>query len=147
MDELQFTNAWTNRLLDHLSETGEGKRFAGAEQAIEACAEMCFAYKGMTAEFAGISDLDGLIGLFRAKWGWKVEYDAEAGVLLCDENKAECLCPIVRSSDGAPSKAICCCTRGMLKRIFAEVLHRDVQAEVLRSVIRDGKSCVYRITL
>ena len=146
-NNLEFTRIWANQLLDNMSETGAGKRFVNGEKAIEACSAYCFREKNMAEMFKDVTTLEELIEIFRTKWNWVVDYDKEHGVLICNENKDYCLCPIEHCSKGDVSKNLCLCTRGMIKSIFRFALQKEVNVELLRSVIRDGKSCIYKIIL
>lgn len=81
----------------------------------------------------------------RARWNWILSYDANTNALLCDENKGECICPVVKACDGDISASMCCCTEGMLRQIFEKMFKRRVDTKLVTSVLRGGKSCVYEI--
>jgi len=76
-------------------------------------------------------DLTGFLVLIAEKWQCKVDYDAEARVIIADENKPECVCPVARLRPGPVSG----------------VVGGPVQAQVLRSTLRGDKSCVYQIRI
>jgi hypothetical protein len=90
-------------------------------------------------------DLAGFIALISEKWQWKVDYDAEARVIIADENKPECVCPVARL--GQVSGVLCYCSEGFAERMFSGVVGGPVQARVVRSILRGDKSCVYQIQI
>ncbi len=144
--DLEFTKNWTKDLMNELGKIEQGEK-TDVGEAIGNCSQMCYDSKHLDEELTGFTSASQFASYLEKEWGWKVQFDEAAGVLLCDENKDHCLCPIVRATCNALSGSICCCTSGMLKRIFKRALGRDVKAEIVRSVVRDGKSCIYRITL
>jgi hypothetical protein len=92
-------------------------------------------YKGKIIEF---------IAFIEKEWGWKVEYDSETGILLADENKEHCVCPLVKYKVFEGSE-LCNCSVGFTAKMFSSIFMKDVKAEVFRSYIRDKKSCIYKI--
>jgi hypothetical protein len=99
--------------------------------------EMLSGYTGKLREF---------IGFLEKEWGWKVNYDEAAGVLTADENKSYCVCPVLKGTP-AGSPAICYCSEGFAEKIFSKVAGFQVTAEVISSVRRGDKSCIYRVQL
>lgn len=98
------------------------------------------------APYAG--DLEGFLDFLTREWRWKTTVAEDGKSILADENKPECICPMREgfAADGHPER-LCWCSEGFAARMFSRVLGRPVRAEVVRSVIRDGQSCVYRILL
>jgi hypothetical protein len=92
-------------------------------------------------------NLPGFIEFLANTWQWKVVYDPAQGVIIADENKPTCVCPIVRLSAGAVSGILCHCSEGFAERMFASVMDRPVKAQVLKSILRGDPSCVYRIDI
>lgn len=99
----------------------------------------------LLAEYKG--DLDKFTVFLREKWGWKVDYDKEKGVLIADENKNYCVCPIAVHSKEKDSSAMCYCSEGFAEKMFSLVSGVQVQAEVIASVRRGDTSCKYKIVL
>ena len=70
----------------------------------------------LLAEYKG--DLDKFTVFLREKWGWKVDYDKEKRILIADENKNYCVCPIAVHKKDKDSSAICYCSEGLQKKCF-----------------------------
>ena len=94
-------------------------------------------YEGKIYEF---------IEFIEKEWSWKIKYDECAGVLIADENKDYCVCPMVKYGI-FDSTELCNCSVGFAERMFSKVFMRNVKATVDRSFLRDHKSCVYRINV
>ena len=99
----------------------------------------------LLAEYKG--DLDKFTVFLREKWGWKVDYDKEKRILIADENKNYCVCPIAVHKKDKDSSAICYCSEGFAEKMFSLVSGVQVQAEVIASVRRGDTSCKYKIVL
>jgi len=97
------------------------------------------------APFRG--DLPAFLAFLSAAWGWKIDYDPASGVLLADENKAECVCPLVRCGAVKDQPLLCSCSEGFAARIFSGVVGQPVQTRVLRSILKGDPSCVYRVQI
>lgn len=93
-----------------------------------------------------IGKLREFVGFLEKEWGWKVNYDEAAGVITADENKSYCVCPVLKGTP-AGSPAICYCSEGFAELMFSKVAGAAVSAEVISSVRRGDKTCIYRISL
>lgn len=97
------------------------------------------------APYAG--NLDGLLEFLRTQWGWKIERP-EPGVIVADENKSACVCPLIRKDLPVANLSILCnCSEGFAERLFGAAVGHPVRAEVTQSVLRGAATCRYRITL
>lgn len=94
-----------------------------------------------------IGKIDEFINYLVTEWNWKVEYNKEEGKVICDENKAQCVCPMVNKLKGIASSAICYCSEGFIEKMFSTVTGKEVKGKVLSSVIRGDKSCRYQVLL
>jgi predicted hydrocarbon binding protein len=94
-----------------------------------------------------IGDLDKFCKFLEDKWGWKIDYNKTTKVLIADENKDYCVCPILEHKKGLNSSAICYCSEGFAERMFSLVTKVPVKAIVTSSVRKGDKSCVYRIEI
>jgi hypothetical protein len=92
-------------------------------------------------------NLDAFLAFLTAEWGWKIERDREAGVILVDEAKSYCVCPLVEKGKPADLTMLCDCSEGFAERLFGAVVGHPVRAEVTQSVLRGASSCHYRISL
>ncbi len=96
------------------------------------------------APFAG--DLERFLEHLSQSWNWKISYDPSAGIILADENKSSCVCPLARGG-ARLSPLLCHCSEGFAERMFSAVTGKAARATVIRSVLRGDPSCVYRIEL
>lgn len=91
-------------------------------------------------------DMPKFIGFLEKEWNWKIDYDSATGVLLADENKNYCVCPMVNRDNKDVSGAICYCSEGFAELMFSKVSGRPVKAEVFSSVRRGDATCIYKVT-
>jgi len=97
----------------------------------------------LLAEYKG--DIDKFSIFLRDKWGWKVEYSKKRKVLIADENKNYCVCPIAIHDKEKDSSAMCYCSEGFAERMFSSVSGMKAKAEVISSVRRGDTSCIYKV--
>ncbi len=91
-------------------------------------------------------DIEGFISLVTDEWGWKVIYNKKEGIIEIDENKPFCVCPLVEKGN-IKNPILCRCSESFNGRMFGRVLEKDVDAKVVKSVLKGDKSCVYRIKI
>jgi hypothetical protein len=97
----------------------------------------------LLAEYKG--ELDKFIVFLGEKWGWKIEYDKPRRILIADENKNFCVCPMATYNKETDSSAICYCSEGFAEKMFSIVSGKSTQAEVVSSIRRGDASCKYKI--
>lgn len=136
---------WLVKLLENLDatlDTGELRKIikmsAGVHYDQLKMDDLLAGYTGRMKDF---------IGFLEKEWGWRVNYDETTGVILADENKSWCVCPVLKGSDATGSPAICYCSEGFAERMFSKVAGMAVTAEVVSSVRRGDKTCIYRVEL
>lgn len=81
------------------------------------------------------------------EWGWKINYDETTKVLIADENKDHCVCPILKCSKEEDTSAICYCSEGFAEKMFSVVTGKTVKAEVISSIRKGDKTCMYKVEL
>ncbi len=143
--EESFPYAWVEGLLDVADRTLEAH---AKVRLLKGCAAAHYQSARMAetvAPFAG--DLEGFLAHLSRSWGWKISYDSSARVILADENKDHCVCPLARTGARRLSATLCHCSEGFAERMFAAVTGRAVRATVIRSVLRGDPSCVYRVEI
>lgn len=91
-----------------------------------------------------VGDINSFIKFLESEWNWLVKINEEDRVIHADENKAQCVCPIVKFGD-IKTSLMCNCSEGFAERMFSKVLQRNVTAKVINSVLNGDKSCVYEI--
>jgi predicted hydrocarbon binding protein len=94
-----------------------------------------------------IGNPDKFIDFISEKWGWKIEFDKKNGILIADENKSYCVCPMVNQAESIGSYVMCNCSEGFAEKMFSVVFERPVKAKVVSSVLRGDASCKYKITV
>jgi hypothetical protein len=148
LEDLKFVNNWTKNLMDNLNEIRNKEIYTGAEieQAIGECSKVCFLKNEFDKKLVGFENLEEYLKYCETDLGWEVDYNKETGVIMCYEHNEECLCPVVRCNENI-SDAMCCCTQGEIKRMFSYAIKQEVDVEIVHSFVRDGKSCVYKVTL
>lgn len=99
----------------------------------------------MLKEFIG--NPDKFIAFISEKWGWKIEFDKASGILIADENKSYCVCPMVNQAEGIGSSAMCNCSEGFAEKMFSTVFGHPVKAQVISSILRGDASCKYKIAV
>ena len=91
-----------------------------------------------------IGDVHSFIKFLESEWGWSVKINEEERVIYADENKSECVCPIVKFGE-IKTPLMCNCSEGFAEQMFSKVLQRNVNAKVSNSVLNGDKSCIYEI--
>lgn len=90
---------------------------------------------------------DAFIKFIEEKWGWKVSYENNRQVLLANEDKPYCVCPMLRYEKDKKHPSLCYCSEGFAERMFSIVYGFPVNATVISSIQRGNDKCVYRIEL
>lgn len=91
--------------------------------------------------------LDDFNGFLEKEWGWKVTYDRSSQILVADENKSYCVCPMINLKSGIKPAALCYCSEGFAERMFSKVVGREVSARVISSIQRGNDHCRYEINM
>lgn len=94
-----------------------------------------------------VGHLEKFNAFIESSWGWKIDYNKTTHVLVADENKNFCVCPIVEHKQGVDTSAICYCSEGFAEKMFSTVTGVPVKARVISSVRKGDKSCKYRIEI
>lgn len=99
----------------------------------------------MLSPFKG--KLEDFIKFLEEKWDWKVSYEENKQVLIVDENKPFCVCPLLQNEKDKKFPALCYCSEGFAERMFSTVCGFPVNATVISSIQRGNNKCIYRIEL
>ena len=94
-----------------------------------------------------IGDLEKFIQYIEESWGWKFDYNKKSKLLIADENKDYCACPVLEHKEGLNTSAICYCSEGFVEKMFSEVTGTPVTVSVISSVRKGDKRCKYRIEI
>ena len=101
--------------------------------------------KDILTPFKG--NLESFHSFLSKEWGWIIDYDKENGIITADENKNYCVCPLIFNKKTDGLNALCYCSEGMAEQMFSFVTGKPVKAEVVQSVLRGSKTCVYKVKL
>jgi hypothetical protein len=93
------------------------------------------------------NNLPGFIDLLEKEWGWKVTYDESTKVIIADENKSYCVCPMINQKAGIKAAALCYCSEGFAEAMFSKVAGHKVNAKVISSIHRGNDRCKYQIEM
>lgn len=91
--------------------------------------------------------IDAFIEFIGKEWGWKVTYDKSTQTIVADENKRECVCPMINHKTGIKPGALCYCSEGFSEKMFSKVAGRIATAKVISSIHRGNDRCRYEIKL
>ncbi len=119
-----------------------------ARSAIRKCFEPHFrslALEPTLDKFRG--NVEGFVRYLEKEWGWVVSYSPDTGVILVDENKTYCVCPVLPKERSRDLGLMCHCSEGIAERMFSHVAGSPVRARVVASVLRGDRTCKYRIEL
>jgi len=136
---------WTANLLANLSSEMEPEKFRNMIKKNAVIHFNELKMNDMLRDYIGSPDK--FIAFISEKWGWKIEFDKSAGILIADESKSYCVCPMVNQAEGIGSAIMCNCSEGFAEKMFSEVFEKPVKAEVISSVLRGNASCKYKITV
>jgi len=101
--------------------------------------------ENILAPFKG--DMNRFIEFIEKEWGWKVSYENDKQVVMADENKSYCVCPLLKNDKERKYPALCYCSEGFAERMFSMIYGSPVNARVISSIQRGDSKCVYRIDL
>jgi predicted hydrocarbon binding protein len=117
----------------------EGTRNTIIEQLGRNCAKSL----GWPARFRG--NPEGFFEFMKQQQGEKIVYDKERGVIMVETPQRDCVCGMVNSKI-TPSY-FCRCSVGWQKEMYETILGKSVDCEVVESVLRGSKRCVFKNTI
>jgi hypothetical protein len=102
--DLQFLSNWVHQILDQVDDQLPREAKAAL---LRGCAQAHYQWANMDEIIAPYrGNLADFLTFLNWAWGWKIDYDPERGIITADENKRECVCPLVRC--GAVRDHPCC---------------------------------------
>jgi predicted hydrocarbon binding protein len=137
--------AWISTLMQSIAENDDE---AQSQRIMKKCATAHYKHLNMD-EF--LKPYEGKLELFiqfiEKEWGWKIDYNKDDGVLVADENKNFCVCPLVNKKNGVKSSILCYCSEGFAEKMFSKVIGKTVKAKVVSSIHLGDKTCMYKILI
>jgi hypothetical protein len=113
---------WISALLPSIDANTDREH---ARTIMKGCAQSHFDHLEMgktLARFTG--KLDDFLAFLKGEWGWIIEHRKEEGIILIDENKAVCVCPLIQKDIAMKSGSLCYCSEGFAERMFSLVVGR-----------------------
>ena len=92
-----------------------------------------------------IGNPDAFIDFLQNAWGWIVTDNKTDHMLIVDENKPVCVCPLLKNTSNKLYPALCYCSEGFAEKMFSAVYRHPVDVKVAASIQRGDKSCIYHI--
>lgn len=143
--DMEFTVNWMKSLMHDIEEMEKNN---STTTDFASCAAWHYEYNNMDSLIQNyIGNMPDFLTFLQEEWGWKITVSEDEKVILIDENKDFCVCPVMRAMEGNVSKYLCHCSEAFAKKMFSAVAGKEVKATVIRSILRDGKSCMYEIRL
>ena len=68
-------------------------------------------------------------------------------ILWEEEHEGRCMCPLVRRNVIPLKPALCVCAVHWLRMLIERHAHRPAHVELIDSVAKGGRNCVFRVTL
>jgi predicted hydrocarbon binding protein len=141
----QLVQTWTANLLQNLSSELDPELVRSLVKKNSIVHYNDLKMNEMLSDYIG--QPEKFIQFISEKWGWVITFDKATGVLIADENKSYCVCPVVNQANNIGSPATCYCSEGFAEKMFSAVFQRAVKAEVISSVLRGNASCRYKIII
>jgi predicted hydrocarbon binding protein len=94
-----------------------------------------------------VGDMVKFTQFISEQWGCKIDYNPETGVIVADENKSFCVCPMVDKKKGAGSSILCYCSEEFAEKMFSTIAGHPVKARVISSIPRGDDRCKYEIRI
>lgn len=137
---------WTNTIVDELEKHGEiGKDI------LRSCGRGCFDLSGMAdgvkgyeEEIKNITNINELAALLDKTIFNKYKVSVEGQNLLIDYGLNQCMCPIVMDGE-IKNSFMCNCSCGFTKELFSDIFGKEVEVEIVDSVLRGADSCKHQI--
>lgn len=137
----KVTLDWFNMLIESV----DSLPFETKKEVIKGCSAAHFIAINMEDILKRyIGDVHSFIKFLESEWNWSVKINEKERVIYADENKSQCVCPIVKFCE-IKTPLMCNCSEGFAEKMFSKVLQRNVNAKVINSVLNGDKSCVYEI--
>jgi hypothetical protein len=142
---LKFMQDWISNLLLNVDENSSQKE---CRKIMKPCSAAHYDFLEMDKVLAPyVGDIGKFIQFIGEKWDWKINYNSDSGVIIADENKTQCVCPMFNKEKGVRSSILCYCSEGFAEKMFSTVVGHPVKAKVISSIHRGNDRCKYQIEL
>ncbi len=142
---IRFASLWLGQLFNELNALAPDEV---KKRIMRGCAQAHYRQLNMHQVIAPYQgDLERFLQFLEHTWDWKITISQDGSTILADENKPECVCPLVQSALIEHQTLLCHCSEGFAEQMFSSVVGQPVEATVLRSIMRGDPSCVYQVRL
>ena len=148
---------WIKSLMDHMD------AFLDEETrkiVMQACGRSCYigAFGVAPKEKPTLEEVEGFVKNFEAQ-GYKVEREEKKTTIVYSWGRTHqnpwglimsdgyCMCPLVEKGPDGLSPTFCLCSTGYVREIFARSTGKKVNVELLDSLKRGGKDCIFKIEI
>jgi predicted hydrocarbon binding protein len=107
---------------------------------LEQLGRNCAKSVGWPQQFKG--NPEGFFELMNKNLGEKITYDKERGIISVETPQRDCVCGMVNSKITPPY--FCRCSVGWQKEMYETILGKHVECEIVESVLRGSKRCVFK---
>ena len=143
--ERNLSQNWLNVLLNKIDEIKD-ENFK--KQAVKSCAVSHYNNLNMNDVLQPyVGEIEKFITFLSTEWGWVIEYDKNKQQIIANENKKVCVCPVLPPDKNKTNPLICYCSEGFAELMFSKILEKKVSAEVISSIHRGNKNCIYKISI
>ena len=144
-NDKQLNQEWLSNLLSNLNEDLEEEVLRGIVKKSSMLHYDNLNMDTLLTDYIG--DIEKFNRYTESTWGWKIDYNKTTRVLIADENKDYCVCPVLEHKKGINTSAICYCSEGFAEKMYSVVTGLSVTAKVISSVRKGDKSCKYKIEI
>jgi len=140
-----LSHEWLAVLLSNISkELNEDEK----RRILKKCSSVHYDKEGMYKMLEPYrNDLKKFMGFLESEWDWKIDYDEATKTIIADENKKDCVCPIINNKPESDLSSMCYCSEGFAEMMFSYITGASASATVISSIHRGNERCVYRIIL
>lgn len=143
--ETEITRQWISTLLRNVEDISDETL---TRRLIKGCAFNHYRQLDMDQLLEPyIGKLNAFFQFLESSWGWKIDYQADKGIIRADENKAYCVCPVLKPCENGKYPALCYCSEGFAELMFSKVCEKPISARIISSIHRGDERCVYEICL
>lgn len=136
---------WISEILSNLNTKIDEKQL---RELIKSAGKSHYEYLQMDQLLAPyIGNLNEFTRFIEKEWGWIFSYEKNGKILIADENKSYCVCPLLNQNKTDKLPALCYCSEGFAEMMFSKVNKTPVKAIIISSIQRGNDKCVYKIHL
>ena len=148
---------WIKSLMDHLDALLDEET---RKTVMQSCGRSCYigAFGVAPKEKPTPEDVERFVKNFEAQ-GYNVERGEKKTTIVYSWGRAHqnpwglimsdgyCMCPLVEKGPDGLSPTFCLCSTGYVREIFARSTGKKVNVEILDSLKRGGKDCIFKIEI